>query len=190
MKNPNTLNSKKGFTLVELLVVIAIIAVLAAAGFAGGTAAMNKARKVTAQASATSVQTAIEQFYAEYSALPDVEEQTDTSEGELLNILAGLEGTGNNIQNDRKIRFLSLKESKNGKRDGVVYSANGSSIDSLLDPWGQPFYVVLDTDYDDQIRVTPQGSSAVTLNGRRAAVYSLGVESVGEAKPSTLVKTW
>ena len=154
---------------------------------------MNKARKVTAQAAATSVATAVDQFYTEYSGLPTVTGapmSTATGDGvKLLNILAGLE-TGNTIENDRKIRFLSLKEAKNGNRDGVVYNTNGTSIQGLYDPWGQPFYIEIDDDYDEKLTFTPSKSPKVTLNGRRVAVYSLGVASPGDAKPSTLVKTW
>lgn len=194
MKIPNTSSSRKGFTLIELLVVIAIIAVLAAAGFAGGNAAMQKARKVTAQAAATSVATAIDQFYTEYSSLPDVSGspmRTDGGDGvKLLNILAGLE-TGTDIENDRKVRFLSLKEAKNGNRDGVVFDGSGSAITGLYDPWGEPYYIVIDDDYDEKLTVTPGGSiQQAKLNGRRAAVYSLGVKNSGDASSSTLVKTW
>lgn len=193
MKNPSITHPQKGFTLVELLVVIAIIAVLAAAGFAGGTAAMNKARKVTAQAAATSLATAIEQFYTEYSALPDVGASAVVTNGAtgvtLLNILAGLE-PGPTIQNDRKVRFLSLKEAKNNK-DGLVFNSTGTAITNLFDPWGQPYYVSLDDDYDERIAVAPgNGIPTSNLNGRRVAVYSFGVKTLADAKPSTFVKTW
>lgn len=189
MKTPTRIISRNGFTLVELLVVIAIIAVLAAAGFAGGNAAMQRAKKVTAQAAATSVATAVEQFYTEYSALPNVDSQTTTDDPELLNILAGLE-TGDNIQNDRKIRFLTLKEAKKGNRDGVVFSSDGNRIQGLYDPWGEPYHVVLDQDYDERITVSPQGSPETTLNGRKVAVYSLGTDTPADAGPNSLVKTW
>lgn len=199
MKNHPGNISRSGFTLVELLVVIAIIAVLAAAGFAGGNAAMQKAKKTTAQATATSVATAIDQYYTEYSTLPDpndggssgdVQFDTDSGNGvELLRILAGLE-TGNDIQNDRKIRFLSLKEAKSGNRDGVVYSSDGNDIEGLYDPWGEPYYIVLDYDYDERLSVSPQGSPSKNLNGRRAAVYSLGTDTPADAKSNTLVRTW
>jgi len=200
MKNPSHSQSRKGFTLVELLVVIAIIAVLAAASFAGGTAAINKARKLSAQAAATSVSTAIDQFYTEYSSLPGVTGAltTDSVEGvKLLNILAGRE-TGTTIENERKVRFLTLKEAKNGTRDGVVYDSAGNTITGLFDPWGRPYYIVLDNGsgsdteaYDERLNVTPgNGIPAVTLNGRRAAVYSLGVKNTGDANSKTLVKTW
>ncbi len=196
MKIPSNSISRKGFTLVELLVVIAIIAVLAGAGFAGGTAAMNKARKVSAQAAATSVSVAIDQFYTEYSALPSGTGtlETNASGGgvAVLNILAGLEpapAAGSSIENDRKIRFLSLKEAKSGNRDGVVYNTAGTAITGLYDPWGGSYFIVLDEDYDEKVTVDPLGTDIV-LNGRRAAVYSLGVKNAGDAKTSTLVKSW
>lgn len=190
MKTPSKSFSRKGFTLVELLVVIAIIAVLASAGFAIGPSMMNKAKKVSAQATATSIANAVEQFYTEYSALPDpgsnsadAEFATDTAP--LLEILAG---TGTSDQNPKKIRFLTVKEARNGL-DGAVYQ--NDSIKGIYDPWGQPFYIRLDYDYDEKITVDPAGSApSVTLNGRRVAVYSLGVKVLAEANAKSLVRSW
>ncbi len=200
MKNPSHSQSRKGFTLVELLVVIAIIAVLAAAGFSVGTSAMNRARKLSAQSAATSVSTAIDQFYTEYSSLPNVTGNLTTNSVEgvkLLNILAGSE-TGATIENERKVRFLTLNEAKNGTRDGLVYNSAGNQITGLFDPWGRPYYIVLDNGlggdteaYDERLNIAPgNGIPPVTLNGRRAAVYSLGVKNAGDANSKTLVKTW
>ena len=181
MKIPAKTISKNGFTLVELLVVIAIIAVLAAAGFTMGNAAKEKAKRTSAQAAATSLVKAIDEFYSEYSALPDVgAAEVNTGNGTLLNILAGREA-GPNIQNDRKIRFLSMKEAKNGNQDGLVYNAAGTLVEGLYDPWGQPYNVVLDIQYDERLEFTAAGT-AVVLNGRRAAAYSTG--------GGTLVKSW
>jgi len=193
MKTQSVSRFKKGFTLIELLVVIAIIAVLAAAGFAGGTAALNKARKVTAQAAATSVATAIDQFYSDYSSLPTGTGEMSTATGgtgvAVLNILAGLE-TGTSIENERKVRYLSLKEAKSGNRDGVVYNGTGALITGLFDPWGQPYFIVMDEDYDERLTIGASSPVTPTLNGRRAAVYSRGVKNPGDANASTLVKTW
>jgi prepilin-type N-terminal cleavage/methylation domain-containing protein len=193
MKTSSHSSSPKGFTLIELLVVIAIIATLAAASFAVGPAMINRAKKVSAQATAVSIANAVEQFYTEYSALPDPasnssDAQFTTDEAPLLDILAGGSASKSIEQNPRKIRFLSVKEAKNNM-DGAVY--NGNAISKIVDPWGQPFYIRLDYDYDERITVSPgvAGTNA-TLNGKRVAVYSLGVKSPGDANAKSLVKTW
>jgi prepilin-type N-terminal cleavage/methylation domain-containing protein len=189
MKTP-TNRRRRGFTLIELLVVIAIIAVLAAAGFAAGNAAINRARKVTAQAAASAIEQAVNGFYTEYGSLPDVggnKVNTAASEGqELLKILLGLEGTGNNVQNPRGIRFLSVKEGKANK-NGLIYNTGGSSIRGLYDPWGGGYTVVLDTEYEDRVQFQ-LGSGTTTLNGRRVAVYSEGADKKGGGSDD--VKTW
>ncbi len=189
MKNP-TSRRRRGFTLIELLVVIAIIAVLAAAGFAAGNAAINRARKVTAQAAATSIESAVNSFYSDYGSLPDVgasKVNTASAEGvELLNILLGLEGSGTNVQNSKSVRFLSVKEGK-GNKGGLIYNTGGSTVRGLYDPWGNGFEVVLDTEYEEKLQVQ-LGSATQTLNGRRVAVYSVGADK--KAGGNDDVKTW
>ena len=201
MKTPSRGNINQGFTLVELLVVIAIIAVLAGAGFGAGRAAMEKARKVSGQAAATAVVTAVDQFYTEYSALPDPTgssttdsniDSTSASGVALLEVLMGKED-GTTVQNDRKINFLSLPTAKGSSaansRGGVYYTSGDPA--SLRDPWGEAYTIVMDLDYDDQIVAQPgNGISSTTLNNVRSAVFSLGVKDSDDADSSTLVKTW
>lgn len=197
MKTPSYPSSPKGFTLVELLVVIAIIAVLASATFAIGPAMMNRARQVSAQSTATSINNAIEMYYTEYSALPATGSPTgDTrlvtsSGGTAIDILKILSGEDITFQNPRKMRFLTGKEAKNG-RDGIIYTTN--LLTAMLDPWGQPYYMMMDYDYNEDFTITyPTGvtiSPAVRLRGRRAAVYSLGVDTPSKANAKTLAKTW
>lgn len=189
MKTPAK-RRRRGFTLIELLVVIAIIAVLAAAGFAAGNAAINRARKVTAQAAAAAIEQAVNNFYTEYGSLPDVGgnkvNTADANGQELLKVLLGLEGTGSNVQNPRGIRFLSVKEGK-GNKNGLIYNTGGNTIRGLYDPWGGGYHVVLDTEYEDRVQVQ-LGSATTTLNGRRVAVYSEGADK--RAGGNDDVKTW
>jgi prepilin-type N-terminal cleavage/methylation domain-containing protein len=183
-----------GFTLIELLVVIAIIAVLASAGFAAGNMAIQKARKVTCLATATAIETAVNNFYTEYGSMPDtgssdttVKTDTDVT---FLNVLLGLEGTGTSVLNTRAIKFLSVKEGKANK-NGLIYNAGGSTVRGLYDPWGGGFNVMLDLDYDERIIVQPTAGGSTTLNGRRVAVWSNGVDGVkGGGKAADDVKTW
>jgi prepilin-type N-terminal cleavage/methylation domain-containing protein len=193
MKNQSRRRSH-GFTLIELLVVISIIAVLAAAGFAAGNAAILKARKVTCQATATAIESAVNNFYTEYGSMPKNGDQDDTiktdTDIDFLNVLLGLEGTGTNVLNTRSIRFLSVREGK-GNKNGLVYNTGGNTVKGLYDPWGGPYNVRLDMDYDERLTVKPKAGSQVTLNGKRVAVWSDGQDGVDTTgKPADDVKTW
>ena len=189
---------KRGFTLVELLVVIAIIAVLAAAGFAAGQAAIQRARKVTALNTCTAIEGAVNYFFSEYSCMP--KELTDDpttplntkNDIEFLNVLLGLTETGTNPLNTRAIKFLSVREGK-ARKNGLIYNTTGDKVVGLFDPWGGPYYVMLDGNFDEKIKVKLAGTSAqVTLNGRRVAVWSNGADCVNGVggKVADDVKTW
>jgi prepilin-type N-terminal cleavage/methylation domain-containing protein len=180
----------RGFTLVELLVVIAIIAVLASAGFAAANAAIQKARKTTALATATALESAVNNFYNDYGTMPkegaaDVTVQTDTDTA-LLRALLGEDDTNN----PRGIRFLSVKEGKNNK-NGLIYGSGGSSVQGLYDPWGGPFFVMLDLNLDEKVTI-PAGvlNGGRTLNGRRIAVWSRGADYRDNNKSNDDVITW
>jgi prepilin-type N-terminal cleavage/methylation domain-containing protein len=179
----------RGFTLIELLVVIAIIVVLASAGFAAGMVAMNAARKATSKASAVAVEQAVNNFFIEYSCLPNVGDKVKTSTGEgvrLLNVLLGIEKESTKLENLRSIKLLSAKETKS-KSNGLLYSASGKSAEGLYDAWGNPFTVELDVKYEERLRVTI-GSKTVILNGRHVAVYSPGQDK--KYGTSDDIKTW
>lgn len=170
-----------GFTLVELLVVIAIIAVLAGAGFAAGNAAIQKAKRTTALATCTAIETAVNNFYTEYGAMPSETKEIATAlDTSLVKILIAEDASA--TLNPRKIKFLSVKEAKkSSKRDGLDYTDF-----KLYDPWGNGFTVYLDTEYKEKLNFT--FGKAVELNARRVAVSSVGADK----KPGTSddVKTW
>jgi prepilin-type N-terminal cleavage/methylation domain-containing protein len=198
-------SSHRGFTLVELLVVILIIIILAAIGSAAYLGVLQKARMTTSLSSATNVANAVEAFYSEYNLLPaptsgapdednDPAYKTNATDGiDVLEVLARLEEENDDMQNDRKLLFLGVKESENGNRDGVVYNSAGDEITGLFDAWGQPFYIVMDYDYDGRLEFSVDTSAYnydVKLNNKRVAVYSLGTDLPDDAKRKDLVKTW
>ncbi len=194
MKTRLQRRAKSGFTLVELLVVISIIIVLAAMSFGAAQMAMNKARKTQALADISAIEQSIERFFSEYSRFPNISSQSDevqtTGEAgvELLTILLGKEETGTSMQNPRQIPFLSgIKEGKRN-RGGIIYGQGGSSasIEGLYDPWGNPYVILMDDDYDDEIR-DPIKSGTIIRN-RKVVVYTLG----NDKQPGTNddVKSW
>ncbi len=191
MKTPIS-RHRGGFTLIELLVVIAIIAVLAAAGFAGGMAAINRAKRLTCQSAATALESGINQFYQEYGRLPDVGETCNTSNGQgvqLVTILLGKEASSNSMQNNKQLNFLAgMKDGKN-KKGGLIYAGGSNTIEGLYDPWGNGYEITLDQDYYEEI-IDPT-SSGTTLRGRRVLVWTKGADQkVGGTGADQDVKTW
>lgn len=188
---------RDGFTLVELLVVIAIIAVLAAAGFAAGTAAINKARKVTCLNQATGIELAVNSFFTDQGYMPkegntDIEVDT-AKETELLTVLLGMENSSGTVLNTKGNKYLVAKEGKKqGTKGtgGLIYSANGSSVTGLYDPWGGGYHVMLDLDFDEKITPSVSGKT-YPLNSKHVAVWSLGADGVkGGGAAADDVKTF
>ncbi len=191
MKIPAT-RRPSGFTLVELLVVIAIIAVLAAAGFAAGNAAIQKAKKTTALATATALESAVNDFFTEYGSMPKDGMTADTEINTKADLatMRELLGLGDNLTlNTRSIKFLSVKEGKANK-GGIMYNPTGNDITGIFDPWGGEFYLMLDGDHDEKVTL-PSGvlNGGRILNGRRVAVWSKGAVN-GANKTGDDVTTW
>lgn len=194
MKNSHSL-FRRGFTLVELLVVIAIIAVLAAAGFGAGNAAIQKARRLKAQTSATAMDTAVNMFFTEYSSMPvsqtaDTDVQTTASPGQdMIKVLLGVEANSTSMLNTKSIKFLNVKEGK-GNKDGLMYSSGTPG--GLYDPWGGPYGVLMDCDADEKITLPGGAPGAGTiLNNRRVATWTLGLDkATGSGKNADDVKTY
>lgn len=193
---PNRL--RRGFTLVELLVVVAIIAVLASMGFAGAKAAINNARKVKARKMCVAMDTAVLAFYDEYGHLPamtgidtDKEFVTDSGDGvTLVTILMGYESESATIENRKRVRYLDAPEAK-GRRDGVVYRGSGDQVEGLFDPWGGPYRVLLDGDYNEQLDNPFRGAgNPSVLRGKRVVTYTFGANKINDQGGRDDVASW
>jgi hypothetical protein len=160
----------------------ALLPILAAAGFAAGNAAIMKAKRVTTLATATAIESAVNNYMTEYGTMPS-EGSSDTTlttiaDIGLLEVLLGLEDK----LNTRSIKFLSVREGK-GNKNGLIYTSNGSGVVGLYDPWGGGYRIRLDLDSDEKVDV---GSE--TLDNRRVAVWSDGPDRKAGTKDD--VKTW
>lgn len=176
MKKNTSIRRSRGFTLIELLVVITIVAVLAAMSFAGVNAALKKAKITQGRVAASNLAQAVNRFYSEYGRLPDLEKEVRTEAGDeggvtLLQVL--LAEDGSEVENPRAINFLDVQEGK-GKRGGLYYGTSGSTqVQGLYDPFGQPYVVKLNTEYED-VLTFQLGEKTYNLRGEQVAVYSPG----------------
>jgi prepilin-type N-terminal cleavage/methylation domain-containing protein len=191
MKRPTRTN--RAFTLIEMLTVIAIIGILAGLLFPAIGAALKKAKVAKAQTEVKAIETALKGYYTEYGKWPaapttpsdynygawnpDLTGYLDN--GHLMNVLRSISdpdatyGNGNYQNNPRKISFLEAP-TKSLLKDPV---APDSNYLSYVDPWGIPYQVALDMDYNNitEINVTYKGAPfKISVTNHTVAVWSLG----------------
>src|SRR5437773_6985127 len=169
------------FTLIELLVVIAIIIILAGLLFPAFRGAQEQARRTQAKNDLTQIVTAVNAFYTEYGKYPLVAADTiygpgGTANNVLFNELRATSAT----QNPRGIVFISPLDAKDqtNSRSGIKTS-NGQ----WYDPWGTPYNVEIDGNYDNGI-ANPYGAQAV--GGAGSDPIRLGVISWSRGKDGLL----
>ena len=176
----------------RILVGVFVIALLIAGVgifFEMGRRSVTICRRSEPLATVFALESAINSIYTEYGKLPDVGSRVTTNSPEglkLLNILLGLDAKSDNALNSRAIKFFAVKEGKNNK-NGLIYAADGKSVEGLYDPWGNPYTVVFATDFDEHLQFN-YGAKPVELKGRRTAIYSSGKDK--KMGTSDDVKTW
>jgi prepilin-type N-terminal cleavage/methylation domain-containing protein len=159
---------ERGFTFIELLVVMILVAILASMAYPAFSSVMERARKTQAKNDLTQIVTAVNAYYTEYGKYPTVSSGADvtftgttpgTSSGSsnaaLIDVLrnnpTGPNSTTVTSLNPRGIVFIQPPTSS-------VSNPAKSGIDSAgvwYDPWGSPYNVKIDCDYDNQLATNP-----------------------------------
>ncbi|MGI8601593.1 MAG: type II secretion system protein [Verrucomicrobiales bacterium] len=170
--------SRRGFTLVELLVVITIIAVLAGISIPAYQSILKKMTRMQAETTAKSLVNSISQYYAEYNRFPlpadaPGSEVTALRTDEVL--IGALLGT-DLMMNPKKIQFLpELKDATETGKNGLK---SAGDLSTVVDPWGEEYYVIMDSDYNGQID-NPNPASGSPKLYQKVLIYSAGPDKDG-----------
>lgn len=197
-----------GFTLIELLVVIVIIAILASLAVPVTNLVMLKAATLQTKATMKDLQVAINHYRTEYNRYPidpslasgsadtDIEPfLTDgTMDPNIINILlAQIDTSVTPNMNARGIKFIDLPQAKNNLF-GVVDPSGGEGTGApvqLVDKWGMPYTIALDTNYDNRIEnpdlLNTDSKISSTSNPPKmlsasAIIYSYGPDKTPQTK--------
>lgn len=193
--------SRRGFTLVELLVVIVIIAILASLAVPVTNKVMEMANTTRTKAIMKDLVVAIGHFRTEYNRLPvdltgstggeDIDPILTNDTSDIISVLMAMSdpnsgGSGGQNLNPRGIKFIDLPLAKNGTSFGIVDPSGGSGGGNvrLLDIWGQPYQIMLDTNLDNRI-TNPDASNIDQRISARAPQYlpsSTAVQCTGPDK--------
>lgn len=206
---------RTGFTLIELLVVIVIIGILASLVMSQANKIMADGRKLQVQTVIKDLRIAIGAYQMEYNRYPinssllssssggqDIQQiLTDENSGIVTALTAisaaGSSGSsaGSTNLNPKDIKFIDLPIAKNGKF-GLV---NPSPPYKLVDLWGMPYVVLLDTSGDKQVMNPDLNNSDPTISQNstspppkmlptEVAIYSWGLDRTPMTKDD--VTSW
>jgi type II secretory pathway pseudopilin PulG len=186
------------FTLIEILVVITIIIILAGMLFPAYRGVQNQAKKTQAKNDLTQIVTAINAFYTEYgkyptSATTDATATFGPASATANNALFNeLRGTGP-VLNTRQIVFISPPNVKDPSSPRAGIASNSTTINGIsvapnefVDPWGTPYNVEIDADYNNQIETNPypdtDGSAGGTPLRQGVIAWSYGADQTKGTK--------
>ena len=155
--------------LIRAILAIFITAVVAGLLFPVGFGPHEPSRKAEARIAAIALTAALKACYAEYGHWPDFAGDglflDEPRQGQLLRVLCAKD----EINNPRKIIFFESKDAteSSGKYRGGIRRETGV----FYDPWGQPYRLALDADYDGTIANPYPDDGPITAS---VIVWSLG----------------
>lgn len=119
------LRNEKGFTMIEMMVVLIIIAVLIGVGIKFYTGYIAKSRVTKAKAEITTMQAALDSYYAENSEYPSV--ATDPDVGLSPDVVGSDKKYGYSVATNKKGYSLYTNETVDGSHYVVATGVRGRS---------------------------------------------------------------
>ena len=203
MKSTFSVTSRnyKGYTLVELLVVMAIIGTLAGISVPLVNGFLKKGRVSNAKVVISSLQRGYTDYYNDYNRYPSSRNPSsrgggvgldedgvpfDSQEGtEIAAVGMGLDEE----QNPKKKNYLSsLPSTDKRSMRGLYYNNQPNSPDiTIISPWGKPYFIQFDQNYDGEINPTILRSNKV-INDTPIVLWTHGPD--GNLGTEDDVKSW
>lgn len=170
-----------GFTLIELLIVITIIAVLIGMAYPAYVGIQERARKVQAKNDLMQIVTATTAFSTEYGVYPSTYQPEMTYDSlnnntneKLFDPLRGQDAT----INPRNIVYISPAAAKDGK-GGI----NPVAPRQFFDPWGKPYIIRLDTNFDNQVTNPYSANAGATSLDAGVIAWCFGKDTKSDSVP-------
>jgi len=174
------------FTLIELLVVILIVAVLMGLAFPVFQGVMNSAKQTQAKNDLLQIVTAVNAFYTEYGKYPLVTADTTFgTAGASNNMLFDVLRAKNTAENPRQIIFMSPPDVKNAAKPQSGIGTNAANAGQYFDPWGTPYHVRIDGNYDNQV-ANPFSANAGSESLQAGVIaWSFGKDAASDSTATT-----
>jgi len=170
---------RKHYTIIEMIVVIGILAVLVAMGAPAAISMISKKETTRAKQEIQAIKQAVKAYEAEYGKLPlsgnSFERLDDTTDPTAQRFISALLYHGNDkvTDNPRGIKFLAWVNNHGAD--------TATTPDNWLDPWGQPYILAVDYDYNGETTigdgVIVKGSFFIVSRGEDAADASDNIYS-------------
>lgn len=196
MKVAKLPSPRKGLTMIEMLVVIAILATLGSIGYGVIFGRLKQGKIVRAQSVIKSISEGVNGFHSKYGSLPGMQDETGgedvefaTDDNESIEFLKELLARGGVVNRENKI-YIDIDDAGSEEVDGVVWTSSGEP-ESIIDPFGKPYRIKLDSNYDNEIELS---GNFETRNGEKiirsskVIIWSAGPDK--EFETADDIKSW
>lgn len=192
VRNRSWLRARRGATRPEWLIALALLFAVGSAGFLAWAETRRSARIARTYDELRTLVTACSRFYREYGVWPtedasvgdaDASVGADGRNRRVVFRLRAVEGEGNEAHrnNPRRIDFLLPLPD-----DPRPTTPNLAATGDVLDPWGNPYRLAFDSNYDGALEL--RGDYSLRIPGEGVAIWSAGPDQRYGTRDD--IRTW